>query len=842
MQAASQNGVDLTNQPDFNINALLLQAESQAANQNDGDINTLTQQTESQPANQNGFSLPNPPNPAQQTTAQATNRQDVDINTLLQQMEPQVGNQDYIDLTASEQPGTVSAEQIPFPQLPSFEDQIDQLLNARAQEFFAANVRVQAELLSLHETMSANVDSADPSQVEPPTGRKKAQPRKRKTAAKSKSSNGTAPQRIQLQMPDQAQRQVATPQDMMTQMPVASFGLDQVMASDPFVSTSPQQGISNNGQGMFNTCLPGAAQMSSELVHAPVQQTAQQLSNYSAFMDSASNTPPQGSLSAPMSSSAQGSGRLTASPSSDNKRKASAAHTMESPTKRRQSVNQQGAVVAVAQSSPLPLPVGPQNSQITPPQRIQMSAPDLNTPPSSLGTPAQNFQTPVDVAVHFGISPPSGDTMSLGTAPFSTAAKAGITAAIKCLVNEVKRRGTALGQMLADGFQTNLAAPEMSARIKQLTKSCMADATATNPEDENHAFNCGAWKALHQIMQEMEQHGTALGKALLVGPLSGTVLVAVKQKMGDLFKEVAELYTSPPRFGTSSAQLAQPAQVQLTPTLAAHATTHLSQQTNAANMAIQTGSPYVPGYPLLSATTASGHAGVQQQSGHASPVTTTQAHPRMPSSNNNSSPMEGHPASVPAMNGSAEPSYQELKQQLQHIQQQRDQQLQQMMQMMQQQLQQQQTKKTSTPRKPRARKSSVAVSTPVTNSAARNTPSPVQGSVADSPGHSAPASNHSNNGQSAPGQYVPRIAYHFSDGTFYMQVGANNNGTGEASYRRIGAGTVAAQTALRQFLGNAQARGVLMVPPSFVLKLWLTTEQNLENLRRVLMGEGELFF
>jgi hypothetical protein len=752
MQAANQNGVDLANQPDYDINALLLQAESQVACQND-------------------FSLPNP---AQETTAEATNQPDVEINALSQQAEAQVGNQDYIDLT-TEQPGTASAEQIPFPQLPSLEDQIDQLLNARAQEFFSTNVRVQAQLPSLHETMSAKVDSADPSQAETPTGRKKAQPRKRKTAAKANSGNGTAPQSIQSQMPDQAQQQVTTQQNMMAQMPVPSFGLDQVMASDPFVSSSPQQGTSHSGQAMFNPSLPGVAQMPSDLVHTPGQQTAQQFSSHTAFMNSASNTPPQGFLSALMSSpSAQASGQLTATPSSDNKRKASAAHTMESPTKRRQSMNQQGAVVAVAQSSPPLLPVGVQNSQTTPPMRIQMSAPDLNTPPSSLGTPAQNFQTPVDTAFNFGVSPPSGSTTSFGTA-----ARAGITAVIKSVIHEAKRRGTALGQMLADGFQANFAGPECGARIKHLTKTCMADVDAINLDDENHAFSCGAWKALHQIMQEMEHHGAVLGNALLVGPLSGPGLVAVRQKMGDLFNEVAESYKSPPRFDASSAQLAQPAQIQPTPTLAPHAATHLSQQTNVSNTSM----------------------------------------------------------------------HQQL-QRLEQLQRDRDQQLQQMMleqqqlrqQMVLQQQQQQQTKKPATPRKPRARKSSVAVSTPVTDGAARDTPSPTQGSVAGSPRNSARTSKNSNNGQSAPGQYVPRIAYHFSDGTFYMQVGANNTGTGEASYRKIGTGTVAAQTALRQFLSDAQAKGAGSIPFSFVLRLWLTTEQNLENLRRVLMGEGELFF
>ncbi|KAK4241065.1 hypothetical protein C8A03DRAFT_41466 [Achaetomium macrosporum] len=720
----------------------------------------------------------------------------LDFETLFaqQEAEMQAASQNGVDFTS--QPGfDIDA---PFPELPSFEDQIDQLLNARAQEFFSANVRVQAQLPSLHETMSANADSAvnqsqsidDPIPAETPTGRKKAQPGKRKTAVKAKPGNGTASQSIQPQMPTQTQQQFAAQLEM-TQMPVPSFGLEQVMASDPFVSTGPKQGTSNNGQGVFHTNLLSAAQMPSELANVPVQQTAQQLSSYSAFVNLGSNTPPQLSLSALMSSaSAHASGQLTATPSSDNKRKASAAASMESPTKRRQSVNQQVAVVAVTQSTPQPpLPTG----------SLQI-----------LDTPVQNFQTPVNTAFHFGISPPSGGDMPFGTAMFGTAAKAGIVTVIRRLISEARRRGTILGQMLADGLQADFTDGQTGSRIKQVTKSCMVAVNATNPEDDNHAFNGGASKALLEIMQEMEHHGTVFGKGLLAGPLSG------------LFNEVAESYTSPPRFGGNSTQLAQPV-IQATSASAPHAPTHVSQQPNVGNTSIPTGSPQVPGYPLLSASPVPSHAGVQQQNGHGSPATATQAHHRMPS-NNSSSSMEGHPTSAAAMNGPAPPSYQELLQQLQQIQQQRDQQLQEI-----QQLKQQQTKKTPAPRKPRARKSSVAVSTPATDTAARNTPSPTQDSVTGSPGNAAPASNNNNTaGQSAPGQYVPRIAYHFSDRTFYMQ--------------KIGAGTVAAQTALRQFLSDAQAMGPLVVPPSFVLKLWLTMEQNLENLRRVLMGQSEVFF
>lgn len=759
--------------------------------------------------------------------------------------------QHEVSFTTQLQPDAAFDQPVPFPELPSVADQamMVQAHDARAEEFFSADV--QAQLPSISEVMSeTQLESLScPLPVDVPIEPKKPRSRKKKTPAKSQTNTGTASSGV-LAMPDMHQQQMTAP----------SFGLDQVMDSDPFVnSTAPQQltqmpAMVQTSSGTAPAVMQQpVAQMTTtkETVSGNTKPVAQQddqmLDSYSMFVQQPSQTPPKASLSAMQSPlSARPSSRPAATPSSDNKRKASAAYGMETPTKRRQSVNQHGTVVPIAQ--PPPLPAGAQNTQShaqniqTPARQVQASAQDFQTPQ----------QIPVDPALHFGISPASDGTI------IGTSIKAGICAAIKLILKEARTQGTVLSHMLIDGPAADFTGPEARARIKEATKYHLVKVSATKPDTDRQAFINGAYKVLQGVLEEVEGHGTVFGNALLMGPIAGPELLAAKRAMVVMYREAAASYESPPRVDEG---LARSAQVQQTPTRARQGSS------NGIGNATLAGSSRLPVYPAAPGTPAMSHGHVAfqqpngrvvspQQNGHAVSSSPMLHYPVLPIQNTSPSPMHGHPRAAPHMNGSAIPTYPrpavsdaplmntypEPTNPYQHQQQHPH-----------QPQQEPHLKPKKTPaRKPRARKASTKASTPSCSTPANN-PNPAMTNNKKN-NNNTPISETETSTATTPatatatatttGQCIPRLYYRFADASFYMQLTADAakhqaETTTTTTHHRMGRGTDAAEAALARFLEGARGMGVVAVPPGFVFRVWEGVEAGLRSLRGVMAGGGD---
>ncbi|KAJ4306845.1 hypothetical protein N0V88_000216 [Collariella sp. IMI 366227] len=500
--------------------------------------------------------------------------------------------------TMLNEPTGTQTELVPFPDFMTIDTQTQ---DAMVQESLSADV--QAQLPSIADVMST------------PKGKKKAQPRKRKSTAKGKvkAKENTVPQVDQSAMLAQAQQMIAP-----------TFGLDQVMAADPFVSTTPQHYAPNNVPGIFDCSVPIMA-MAPEMSNT-MQQQQQQMEQFPALPQSSSGfvtmdlpteqqaaaetmipqteQMPQvfnmfmqqpGSTSSPapvMPSPA--TAHIAATPSSDNKRKVPASRSTGTPTKRRQSVNSQGAIVSI-----------PQDIPASPPSQ----------PPPSKPPAAAN---PLDPALHFNISPPSGPI-----SPFGTAIKAGICAVVKAILRESKKRGTVLDQVLTDGPQTAFAAPDTAMHIKQVTRGHLAEVYGLEPESEHEAFNNGAYKVLQAVVGEIEREGKVFGKELLLGPVTGVDLVGVKKAMAKMYKEVSTEYVSPYRGDGPSGQAQQ------TPTRASGGASQNGLAHAAATFQLQAQGPS-PGSSAMTQTATQqptsrhGTPSPMQQQAHASPIITTQ--------------------------------------------------------------------------------------------------------------------------------------------------------------------------------------------------------------------------
>ncbi|KAK4153900.1 hypothetical protein C8A00DRAFT_43278 [Chaetomidium leptoderma] len=769
-----------------------------------------------------------------------------------QEAQLHASNQPEVDFTAPVQPDAALAQPLSYSESLRIGDQalMSQAYDARAQEFFSADVQAQFPSISEVMTTPAGAAAHQPAMttnaipVETPTGKKKPRARKKKATTKAQLRNDADSQSALMPMPNAAQQQ----------MTASPFGLDQAVASDPFSSSASSQHLPDNGQGMFSIRMPGVAQ-TSEVVSAAVPQTAQMpvmnqasseaagpihqqlakmATDYSMFMHQPSQTPSSASRSATRSPpSTHVSTHPTPTPSSDNKRKAPAAHGTETPTKRRQSVNQQGALVPIAQPPPVP----------SVPQGFQNLAHNSQAPTQSIHSPAPSFQTPqqipIDPALHFGISPPSGGST------FGTAIKAGVCAVVGRIRGEVKRQGTALSHMLIDGPTTDFSGPETGTRIKQATKHLLAE-----------AFINGAYKILQTIVQEAEVYGSVFGKQLLLGPITGSDLVAAKKAMVVIYKEVSAAYTAPPAFDLCPARSAQ--LQQQTPTRARPAPAHGSGQNGMANRS-STSSPHLPRHPLAPGTPVPGRTGSPQMNGHAASSSPMQAFPTLPAHKGCPSPMNGYatPAyqqpptassspmqafpTLPAHNGgcpsplngyatSAYPdspgpggsapdipeptnSYPLPQQQQQPVQQ----------------------KKTPAPRKSRARKP------PTTQDDDNNTPTTTPATTP------APITT-TTTAVGGPGQCIPRIYYRFSDAAFYMQLRADNNNNNDdindndndndtaTHHHRMGRGTAASEAELARFLAAAHTLGMGPPPAGFVFRLWVGMERNLEALGRLVLS------
>ncbi|KAH6851014.1 hypothetical protein B0I37DRAFT_404716 [Chaetomium sp. MPI-CAGE-AT-0009] len=823
----------------------------------------------------------------------------------------QAGGQLEMDFAAPELSDTAFNQQFAFPELPLAEGQpgmsdAGQISDAMAQEFFSADV--QAQLPSISEVMSATTAAA--SQPEPasstvtaetPTGKKKPQARKKKTPAKEKApakkkttAKGKATAKA-TPTPDQVQQQTTEP----------SFGLGQVMASDPFVSSATSQQLPNNGQGMFNVGMPamgqtlgpadtsvpqtiqmtGMNQMPPENANTTAQQTTQMPtaiqkaftatgpaaqqqtghipateqtpsgapgpmmqqptqapSSFTMFMKQPSQPSTPGSLCEMRSPpSAHMSAQARATPSSENKRKASISHGMETPTKRRQSVNQQGAVVSIAQPPPVPAI----------PQGLQSPAQDNQMPTQAVQTPQQ---IPIDPALHFGISPPSGGMR------FGTAIKAGVCTAIAHVVKEAKA-GTVFSQPLLDGPVDDFRS-ELIGHIKQVIKTHVVEVNATTPQDGQQAFLKGAFKLLQGILHEIERRGCVFKKALLSGPVSGPDLIPARKGMSAVYQAIMAEYTSPPRFDGDSAQ---PAKAQQTPTRAPTAHTHGLSESNMANGSASTGSPHLPGSVSASDTPAPDCTNSPQMNGHAATSSPMQPFPALPVESGYPSPMQNYPAppspmdgyttagypqqaapSVPtmhtrdAMTGVPEPTnyYPTAAAQEQQAEQAKE-----------------KAKKTPVRRKSRARKTSAAAN-PQPEPTVDNTGSYAATPMAQETTQDTTAGTTANNGTNTTTQgtttttttsptnttkqCIPRLYYQFSDGAFYMELRSD---AGEETQHRMGRGTTAAEAMLGEFVAAARAAGVTTCPAGFVFRLWRGVGGNLADLEGALKalkaGEGE---
>jgi hypothetical protein len=911
----------------------------------------------------------------------------LEFESLFAQQMQQAADQPEMNIAAPTFLDTAFDQQFGFLELPIPGGQTDmtdasQISDAMAQNFFSGDA--QAQLPSISEVMTATATVAN--QPEPanstvtaqtPTGKKKTQPRKKKTPVKEKTPSkekAPAKKRVTAKEKAAAAKAMQNPGQVQQQTTEPSFGLDQVMASDPFVCSATSQQSPNNGQNMFNlgmsamgqtqghagTSMPqtnqmndmsqmsgmnqmfgmgqmsnmnqvsdmnqmdGMNQMSSmdyisgmdDMFSGNVNITAQQttqtptaiqqaftatgpIANHQAVMSTKEQTSPgvpqpatqkltqsplklamfmkhQSQPSTPGSlremrspSSAHTSTQARATPASENKRKASINQGMETPTKRRQSVNQQGTVVHIAQ--PLPVPAIPQGLQ-SPAQNNQMPTQSNETPAQNNQTSAQNNQMsvqknetsaqsdqmpaqalqtpqqiPIDPALHFNISPPSGGMR------FGTAIKAGICTAIAHIVKEAST-GSIFAQPLLDGPIEDFRS-ELGSHIKQVIKTHVVAVNATNPQDDQQAFLKGAFKLLQGILQEIERRGCAFKKALLSGPVSGPDLIPARRGMATVYQAIMAEYTSPPRFDGG---FAQPAKLQDTPTR--EPTAHIrvsSQSSNMANGFPSTGSPRLQGCATSPGTPAQcGMSSPQMQmNGHAASSSPMQPFPTLPVEssgypspmNHNyptpPSPMNGYttiPAGYPqqapatqasdtAMTGVPEPTnyYPTPAGQAQQPQKQQ-----------QQQGEEQQKPKPKRARKSRARKPSAAATpqpeashntgTPGSNPAtpvAQDSNSMAQGTTTTTGESTTPLS-------STTKQCIPRLYYQFTDGAFYMEL---HNERGEETHHRMGRGTTAAETALGAFVEAARAEGIATCPVGFVFRLWRGVVGNVEDLKAAIL-------
>lgn len=215
------------------------------------------------------------------------------------------------------------------------------------------------------------------------------------------------------------------------------------------------QNSPGNGHGSFNAGIPGGVHG----VSYPAEQKIAMPTDYSMLMKQPSPASSPAALAAAASSRLNGGAVWHAtSPSSEHKRKADGSHSMETPTKRRQSANKQDICVS-----------------------------------GSHRTPEQDFYTSCQSSgsTLYGISPPSANAST-----YSTSVKAGVCAVVRLLINEVKKCGTALSLVLADGPGTDFGSPESGDRIKQMAKSHLVAVNAMDIESDQEAFVNGAYKTL----------------------------------------------------------------------------------------------------------------------------------------------------------------------------------------------------------------------------------------------------------------------------------------------------------------------------------------------------------
>ncbi|GAB1313353.1 hypothetical protein MFIFM68171_03563 [Madurella fahalii] len=702
-----------------------------------------------------------------------------------------------------------SEQQSAYPDLPPVDNQhvvvnTHGILSPDAQEQFptieqvmssgfAAPVR-QAETLDTVPTTDA------PAAIKTPKSRKK-NPASSKSS-KTKAAKGNGAQDFSLSVSQQLNVPSLGPDQYTDSDPIIASGFqpapqqanvytsgsNQSTVSDPFVSSGSQLSFTNNSPVQFSANIPGTVQQGSPIsgqglfntsitarhgVGNPVvQQTGQLPIDYSMLMKQPSQASSLASLNAmasPASSSTSTSHAET--PSSESKRKAASSHVMETPTKRHKSANTHGAFAASAHQ-----------------------------------TPEQNFQTPNQSTLDqlYNISPPSGSTSA-----YSTSVKAGVCAVVRLLVQEARKHGTALSQILTNGPATDFGAPETANRIKQMTKSHLVAVDAMGIESNQEAFINGAYKTLQTIVEEAEARGSIFGKELLLGSVSGPDLMAAKQRMASMYKEIAAAYVSSPepagKAKQSVQQLQTPTRAPRGPAAAVRWDSDASPPSIVNQNILGAGSA-VPGpatpFPVGGGGSSSISHAVPSPPEH---FTTAGAIPKLPGVA--ASPATTHDVFVRSHNSSSSsgsstttttslPTSVPLPTEV--------------------------PKAKRKPRKPRARGSSSSPSSSSnksnSNSNGNNKSSPPSGGAA---------------------QHVPKSLYRFDTRKFYMLLTLDGC---ETAHEIGGNGTAQLEQALRQFLAAAGERlGVAdeaAVPGEFVFCQWEGVEGNLERLRGLLMGVG----
>ncbi|KAL2195893.1 hypothetical protein P885DRAFT_39276 [Corynascus similis CBS 632.67] len=784
-----------------------------------------------------------------------------------------------IDFATPVQPNTISAQHVAHS---GFSVDNNHAIMVRgkdspAKQFFSPD---QSRIASIHDAMlPVGASELEPGTIPVPT---KTSPESKplicgKGAIKTQSSNTTYHESFSTATFSQTQRHMTEP----------SFGLGQVMASDPFVTAASIHQLPSNSQGNFDfnmtatTPTPGIDDAGTVLQKSHVQvptvnrktsgskTTVQQMEQMSFTNQMSPKTFISG-MQQYMSqeptmeqTSPSAAGPIVQQPTQQSpdytifmKQPSQAstpaslpgltdcstqilAHsaTTPSPDNKRKAPVRHGNETPTKrrqsvnrQSSVVPIAHLPPVSMV--PQKSQTPDRTVQAPPREFQTPQQ--QIPVDPALHYGISPSNSGML------FGTSIKAGVCAAVAHIVREAKL-GTVFSQVLLDGPITDFNCPEVSGHIKQATRGHLIAVSTMEPEDDRQAFLSGAFKVLQGVLQEMEEHGSVFGRVLLDGPLSGPALMPARKAMSAVYKAVMVEYTSPPRCDSDITRLAQ---VEQTPTRAGSANARISSWNNMTT----TGSPCLPtcfgvfGTPVLDRSIC------PQKNGYATFSSHIQPFPTMPvATGGYPSPTHGSLSPSSLINGYIVPGYQQpdvstptitqlggsthdLPEPTKYYPQEQPQQSKQ------QQAEQlkRQPKKPPSRRKSRARKSSTAATAVATTVPTNTQP------LTESNSNSRSSRSRSNNTtptkaiattSGGPSQCVPKLYYRFEDRAFYMQL---QTASGEVTHHRIGAkGTTAAESALARFLTAAgEQLGVAECPAGFVFQAWEGVEENLAALER----------
>ncbi|KAL2160098.1 hypothetical protein VTH06DRAFT_1753 [Thermothelomyces fergusii] len=686
-----------------------------------------------------------------------------------------------IDVPTAMQLDAALANEVAHPQL--FHGLDNQAVLAQAKDISAEQfpLLAQPQIQSSLEAMSPN-GAGQPETIgaqvsaESSTGKKR--PSRKRANPKARSKATANPKCVQKATASKPQQPLSEP----------SFGLGQVMALDPFIASASTNQPLSNSQGMLDF---GKSDIDLTLRDdSAAVSPAGQVSHVAEAAVEGMEHQPFRTLESPGPSRPEMQQRLSQMSVMELSSYGNSGPRVQQPPQ-----GPSDYTIFMKQPSQAPSPASMSSAQA--PSTTHISA-HAGTNLSSdnkrkASTPQQ--QIPIDPALHYGISPPSGGMR------FGTSIKAGVCAAIAHVVKEAKL-GTVFSQVLLDGPIADFGCPEISGRIKQVTKSHLIAVSAAEPEDDRQAFLSGAFRVLQGILHEIEEHGSVFGKALLDGQMSGAALMPARKAMSTVYKTVMAEYQSPPR---PKGNLARP--------------------TRSPNHAYPSPPSFMAGYivPDCQQPAASKPAALQRSNpAHDVPEPT------------NYYPQEQQQLSEPQQR------YGQVEQTSKKASARRK----------------SRSRKSSTPAvtansQPPTDDNTVATtpSTTATTAAAAAAGGPTPSSLEPTPppasgeGYQAAAAATttedtqltSNTGSSSgSAQCVPKLYYRFADGAFYMQL---QTASGEATHHRIGAkGTTAAEAALDRFRAAAAARlgAEARCPPGFVFRAWEGVDENLRALERAL--------